>query len=113
MVLTIEDREQRPLGRAMVSLDVDDVHPHIPFAEGTIFKTGVRGVVDLKNEEGDEFGKQPRRCAREFGAALGQTEFAPEVAPQAQSDEKLVQHFERREFEFIDDLVVAEHLFRS
>jgi hypothetical protein len=49
-------------------------------------------VVDLENEERDEFGKQPRWRAREFGAALGQTEFALEVPPKAQRDQKLVQH---------------------
>ena len=38
-------------------------------------------------------------------------EFRFEVEPQAQGDQKLVQHFERREFEFIDDLALAEHFF--
>jgi hypothetical protein len=76
----------------MVGLDIDNVHPHIPFAEGAIFEAGVGGVVDLENEERDEFGKQPRWRAREFGAALGQTEFALEVPPKAQRDQKLVQH---------------------
>ncbi len=111
MLLTIEGSEQRPLGGGMVSFDIYDVHPHIPFAEGAILKTCVRGVVDLENEKGDEFGKHPSWRARELCPALGQTEFPLEVAPQSQSDQKLVQHFERWEFEFIDDLAVAEHFF--
>ena len=67
-------------------------------------------MVDLEDEEGDEFRKQPRWRAREFGTALGQREFAFEVAPQAQGDEKLVQYLERREFVLVNDLAVAEHL---
>ena len=81
MVLAIECREQRPLGGAMVGLDVDDVHPHIPLPEGAIFEAGVGGMVDLENEERDEFGKQLRWGLCQFCAALGQPEFALEVAP--------------------------------
>ena len=63
----------------------------------------------MENEEGNEFGKQPRWRGRKLCPALGQAKFPFEVAPQAQGDQKLVQHLERREFEFIDDLAVAEH----
>lgn len=35
------------------------------------------------------------------------------MAPQAQGDQKLVQHLERREFVFIYDLALAEHFFSA
>ena len=62
---------------------------------------------------GDEFGKQPGWRARQFCTTLGQTEFPLEMAPEAPGDQKLVQHLERREFVFIDDLAVAEHFLRA
>ena len=81
--------------------------------QGAFLKAGIRGMVDLENEEGDEFGKEPPRGPRQLCAKLGQTEFAFEVPSQAQADQQVVQHFERREFVFIDNLAVAEHLART
>ena len=113
MLLVIERREQCPLGGAVVDFNIDNIYLDIPLAEGSLLKAAVGRMVDLEDEDGNEFGKQPPRRLRKFRATLGQPEFALEVAPQAQGDQKLVQHLERREFEFIDDLVVVEHFFRS
>jgi hypothetical protein len=113
MLVAIERREQRPLCRAVVGLDVDDIHPDTPFAEGALLKAGIGRMVDLENEEGDQFSKQLRWGLRQVCATLGQAEFAFEVSPQAQGYQKVVQHLERREFVFIDDLVVAEHFLRT
>ncbi len=113
MFLAVERREQPSLSGAMVGFDVDHVHPDIPFAERPFFEPGIGRVVDLENEERDQFCKQTCRCPRKFGAAFGQPEFALEVPPQAQRDQKVVQDLERREFVFIDDLAVAEHLLRA
>lgn len=113
MFLAVERREQRPLGGAMVGLDVEHVYPDIPFPKGALFKTGVGGMVDLENEKGDKFSKQQRWCLRQFSTTLGQPEFTFEVPPQAQGDKDVIQNFERRELIFVDDLVVAEHFLRA
>jgi hypothetical protein len=109
--LAVEGFEQSGLGRAVVGLDIDDVHPDIPLAKGAIIEPRVRGVIDTQNEIGDQFGEQPARGPRQLGAPLGQTELALEVPPQAERDQQVVQHFERRELVFVDHLVVAEHFF--
>ena len=59
-ILAIERREQRPLGGVVVRLDVDDVHPDIPFAEGALVESRKGHMVDFENEERDEFGEQSR-----------------------------------------------------
>ena len=48
---------------------------------------------------------------RQLGAPLGQPELALEVPPEAQGDQQVVQHLERRELVFVDDFIVAEHFF--
>lgn len=50
-------------------------------------------MVDLENEEGDDFGKQLRWCARQLRAALGQAELTLEGPPQAQREQQVVQNF--------------------
>jgi hypothetical protein len=113
MLLAIERREQRPLGGAEVSLDIDHIHPDIPFSEGTIFKAGVGRVLDLENKKGDELGKQLARRLCQFCAALSQLELAFEVPPQTEGDQNVMQHLERWELVFIYDLVIAEHVVRA
>ena len=54
MILAVEGREQRPLSGAVISLDVDDIHPDIPFAEGALIEASVGGMIDPENEEGDD-----------------------------------------------------------
>ena len=70
-------------------------------------------MVDLKDEERDELGKQPPRRLRKVRAAFRQPELAFEVPPQTQGDQEVMQHLKWREFVFIDDFAEAEHLFRA
>jgi len=70
-------------------------------------------VINPQDEVWDQFGKQATWGLRQIGAPLGQPELALEVPPQAQGDQQEMQHLEGWEFVFVDDLVVAEHLFRT
>jgi len=111
--LTVEGFEQSGLGRAVVGLNIDDVHPDIPFPKGAIIEARIGSVINPQDEVWDQFGKQAARGVRQPGAPLGQPEFTLVVPPQAKGDQQVVQHLERRELVFVDDLVVAEHLFRA
>src|SRR5690606_13823491 len=73
----------------------------------------IGSVINPQDEVWDQFGKQAARGARQLGAPLGQPEMALEVPPEAKGDQQVVQHLERREFVFVDDLIVAEHLLRA
>jgi len=59
------------------------------------------------------YGTSSSRGARQLSAAPGQPKLALVVPSQAQRDQQVMQHFERRELVFVDDLVVAEHFLRA
>jgi hypothetical protein len=63
MLGAIKGCEHRSFVGAVVRLDI---HPDIPFSEGTIFKSGVGRVLDLdldlENKEADELGKLKWSC---------------------------------------------------
>ena len=83
MLVAIERREQRPLGGAVVGLDVNDVHPDIPLAERALVKAGIGGMVGVEDEEGNQFCKQLRWGLGNVRATFRQAEFALEVSPEA------------------------------
>ena len=62
--LTVECLEQGSLGRAIVSFDIDDVHPDVPFPKGAIIEARIGGVIDPQDEVWDQFGKQTARSCR-------------------------------------------------
>jgi hypothetical protein len=80
MFLAIEGREQRALSSAEVDLDIDHIHPDVPFAEGSLFKAGVGGVVEFQDKERDQLFKQLPRRLRQIGTTLTATSTAPPAA---------------------------------
>jgi hypothetical protein len=44
---------------------------------------------------------------------LGEPQFPFDVASQSQGDQKVMQHLDRRELLFVDDIVVVEHFCRA
>mgnify|MGYP006178099371 CR=1 FL=1 len=54
----IEGLVQSSLSGALVSLDVDDIHPDVPFAKRPIVKARIGRVIDAEHEVWDQLGKQ-------------------------------------------------------
>jgi len=113
MFLTVERREQRQLGGAVVGFNADHIHPDIPFTKRAPFKSGIGGVVEIENKEGDELCKQPPRSLCQIRTTLGQPELTSVMTSQTQGDQQVMQHLERRELILFDNLVIAEHVFRA
>lgn len=57
----VESCEQFLLGDALIGLDVNDVHPDVPLAKRALFELGVGRVVNLENEERDQFCRETRQ----------------------------------------------------
>ena len=56
--LAIKGLVQSCLSGALVGLDVDDIHPDVPFTKRPIVKARIRRVIDAEHEVWDQLGKQ-------------------------------------------------------